>query len=65
MFNQVAEALTEKTIDQYKIIENEYIILKNYLRTILEKKPYSISKDDIELILDTLEPKKEDEVKHE
>lgn len=65
MFNQVAEALTEKTIDQYKIIENEYIILKNYLRTILEKKPYSISNDDIELILDTLEPKKEDEVKHE
>lgn len=54
MINAVADVLSQKTIDQYKIIESKYLILKRYLRLYTDKQRL-LSKEDVELIINALE----------
>ena len=50
MINAVAETMSQKTISQYKIIEEKYAILERYLELFF-KKHNLMSKEDIDLIL--------------
>ena len=61
MVNEVIETLSNKTTDQYKIIEREHLILKRYLTLFFENHTF-MSKEDAELILRAIEsePRKEE-----
>lgn len=53
--NELIEVMTEKSKDQYKIIEDRYYTLRRYLRNWFEHNS-CMKKEDAELILDSLEP---------
>ena len=55
MLNAIIEAATEKTKDQYKVIEAKYEILKRYLKEFFDHH-YSMNAADVDLILKTLDP---------
>lgn len=55
MINTIAEAVNEKTKDQYKIIESKYEILKRYLRLHFEKQSSLLTESEIEVILQALD----------
>ena len=61
MINAVSETLSQKTITQYRIIEERYEILQRYLKLFIKKNRF-MEKDDLELILMALsnEPIEED-----
>ena len=54
MINTVNEVLSQKTIDQYKIIEEKYLILRRYLTLFFESN-ILMSKKDVDLIMKSLE----------
>ena len=54
MINAVSEVMSQKTINQYMIIESKYEILKNYLNLYFKEHSY-MDKKDIDLIIDSLE----------
>ena len=54
MINAMVEALTTKTTDQYKVIEEKYWILRRFLLLFFEAHA-SMHKEDAELILSALE----------
>ena len=54
MINGFMEALNNKTIDQYKIIERENVILKRYIMLFFENHTL-MTKEDAELILRAIE----------
>jgi hypothetical protein len=64
MINVVNEVLQQKTIDQYKIIEDRYETLKKYLRLYAEKHRL-MSREEIELIIKALEDEPIEETKEE
>lgn len=53
MLNQVGEVLGDKTISQYKIIEEKYHILKRYLKCLIMQNRLDIN--NVECILSALE----------
>ncbi len=55
MVNAMVEALTDKTKDQYKVIEERYNILKRYLKEFFEHH-YQMTAADVDLILRAIEP---------
>lgn len=55
MLNAIYEAATEKTKDQYKVIEAKYEILKRYLKEFFDHH-YQMSAADVDLILKALDP---------
>ena len=55
MLNAIYEAATERTKDQYKVIEAKYVILKRYLKEFFDHH-YQMSAADVDLILKTLDP---------
>ena len=55
MLNAIYEAATEKTKDQYKVIEAKYEFLKRYLKEFFDHH-YQMSAADVDLILKTLDP---------
>lgn len=54
MINAVNEVISQKTTNQYMIIESKYEILKNYLHLFF-KDHCAMSKDDADLIINSLE----------
>lgn len=54
MLNVFNEVMKQKTIDQYKVIEEKYLILKRYLILYLEDNTI-MSKKDLEIILKALD----------
>lgn len=60
MVNAIVEALTDKTKDQYKVIEERYEILKRYLKEFFEQH-YQMTAADVKVILAAIEPQDEDE----
>ena len=62
MINAVTEVLNNKTIDQYKIIEDRYLTLKRYIRLQMQRHSY-ISTEDLEMILKSLDDEPIEEVK--
>lgn len=54
MINTVSELLSQKTIDQYKIIESKYLILKRYLRLYVDNHTL-LNKEDIDIIIKSLD----------
>ena len=54
MINAVNEMITQKTIDQYKIIENKYEILCYYLQNYFSTGRDVMLKEDVELIISSL-----------
>lgn len=54
MINAVNEMITQKTIDQYKIIENKYEILCYYLQNYFSAGRDVMLKEDVELIISSL-----------
>lgn len=60
MVNAMIEALTDKTKDQYKIIEERYEILKRYLKEFFEQH-YQMTAADVKVILAAIEPQGEAE----
>lgn len=55
MLNALYEAATEKTKDQYKVIEAKYEILKRYLKEFFNYH-YQMSATDVDFILKVLDP---------
>jgi hypothetical protein len=64
MINAVSEVLSNKTIDQYKIIEDRYETLKRYLILYTEKHRL-MSWEEVELIIKALENEPIEETKEE
>ena len=67
MFNSIVDTITEKTIDQYKVIEDKYVTLRRYLILFFNNNRF-MTKEDAELITqaldkEPLEPKETKEVK--
>lgn len=60
MINEFTQAISDKTKDQYKIIENKYEILKRYIKIYFDNHSL-MSKEDAELILKSLDDEKEEE----
>jgi len=54
MINVMNEVINQKTMDQYKVIEDRYLTLKKYLRLQMQKHSF-ISAEDIEMIIKSLE----------
>ena len=54
MINAVSEIISQKTTDQYKIIEEKYLILKRYLKLHFIEHTY-LMEEDILLILRALD----------
>lgn len=54
MFNSIVDTITEKTTDQYKIIEDKYITLKRYLKLFFNNNRF-MTKEDAELIIQALD----------
>ena len=61
MLNTVGEILGDKTIAQYKIIEDRYLTLKRYLRLLMKKS--IVCADSIEIILTALDDEPIEEIK--
>lgn len=53
MLNSVGEILNDKTISQYKIIEDRYLTLKRYLKLLIKENRLDIQ--NVECILTALE----------
>lgn len=53
MFNTVNEVLSDKTISQYKVIEDRYLTLKRYLRLLIKENRIDIQ--NVECILKALD----------
>lgn len=53
MINAVGEAITQKTTNQYMIIEDKYLTLRRYLNLLI--KDDNINKRNIEIILKALD----------
>lgn len=62
MINAISDVMSQKTIDQYKIIEDRYLTLKRYLRLYTDKHRL-ISREDIELIIKALDNETIEETK--
>ncbi len=54
MVNALNEAITDKTITQYKIIEDKYEILCYYLRNFFADGREVMLKEDVDLIISSL-----------
>ncbi len=54
MINTVSDLLSQKTIDQYKVIESKYLILKRYLRLYVDNHTL-LNKEDIDIIIKSLD----------
>lgn len=65
MINQISEAINQKKLTEYKIIEKKYQILLRYLRKFTDINDGVMLRKDIEIILYSLEPSQEIEVKGE
>ncbi|MBR3445587.1 MAG: hypothetical protein IKH14_06980 [Prevotella sp.] len=55
MINAIVEQLTNKTIDEYKVIEDRYYTLRRFLLFWFDHH-YTLGKDDLNVILNALEP---------
>lgn len=64
MINAVSEVLNQKTIDQYKIIEDRYLTLKRYLMLCCEKHSL-VTSEEIEMIIKALDDEPIVEIKEE
>ena len=53
MINAVSEAITQKTTNQYMVIEDRYLTLRRYLNLLI--KDDNINKRNIEIILKALD----------
>ena len=54
MINAMGEVLNQKTLAEYKIIEDRYLTLKRYLRSLIKENRLDIQ--NVESILYALEP---------
>ena len=54
MINAVNQLMNQKTVDQYKVIEEKYLILKRYLKLYFDEHTYMM-KEDVNLILKALD----------
>lgn len=61
MFNTMSEVLNDKTIAQYKVIEDRYLTLKRYLRILINESTLSIQ--NVEYILKALDDEPIEEIK--
>lgn len=59
MINTIVEQFTNKTIDQYKIIEDRYYTLRRFLSFWFEQHE-ALGKTDVDVILNALEPFEEE-----
>ena len=65
MINTVVEQLiTNKSIDQYKVIEDRYYTLRRFLSLWFESHS-TLEKNDIDVVLDALEPFEVDQTEAE
>lgn len=64
MINAISDVICQKTIDQYKIIEDRYLTLKRYLRLYTDKHRL-LSREDLELIIKALDDEPIEEIKEE
>ena len=65
MLNAMGEVLNQKTMDQYKIIEDRYLTLKRYLKLLIKEN--KLDYQSVECILTALDdtPLEVVEVEHE
>lgn len=64
MINSIVEQMTNKTIDQYKVIEDRYYTLRRFLSFWFEQHD-TLDKTNVDVILNALEPFEIEQIEEE